>query len=928
MSTFAEPRLEQQGTSAVAVYAQKALEAFQQCLDKAAAVHPRDASLVDDLIGRFSIWASNARAFAPGRDSLDHRLREASEVRDAVTAVLETLEYKIQACIDLLQIPPNHVLEDNPLSPIDDQLARVLQETSDQITLLHKFLNSIRRASKEAHNLKVASGFRIKDDDGNDVEDFVHQLFVNYVKDRFPGVSDKVCQRLAQGMLLRRKTILYRRKRFGQVTIRPPEIPKQPVVTQPSARLVVKHSPLTAEVITATTASPSSQAPQSVTQTATTLSPERFKKAAAPSVISNVKSVAPDIHNDVDFPRPPPTMIKARFFSIKSRLEKELEAELRSIRGHQNLADPERLLTLSPHFLLAQQYRQEAQIYSATAKHHEVLDQEWNKLQKSTDITCPFCFLVLPSEEFTDERKWRRHVKDDIDPYVCLFEDCDSPVELFSHSRAWVRHMEEHAKRWYCKSKAHNDDFVSNSRDGYCQHIKDAHPEKFTPSQIEVLANRASRLPSPIFEKTCPLCGAEEVNGTMEEHVIGHMQSLALRSLPTFEDALENAGESGMVLSSLATTRAARSTIEQGWKSDTHSIGSPDWETDSETSSNSEDSVKEDMPHSSNSPISKYASWGGLRGYLSKYPNGINLNDKELVGDSGSQDLFNIRSKRWLGGKTSKQDDSLGFIEPGLLTGIGIGDQRGFEWGHIIEMVGTHADNDYDPILRHFALKRYPPKQVKIRLDPDCAICHAPALVACDCEAKGLKIAIKQAEGKVMGPIYHRVRQWMREKSEREVWQDYHARLYEQSGGREQDDNTGDIEGNDSFNWSAIPPAISSPLWREGLQRLPGVLEYFAGLAELSLPADENPSVANPPLVARLPSKAEVAKGPEALPSGSSSSRTPHPGIFGRGWKANIGRTRPPRVPNRELVAKAPSVSSSSSDSPPKSDSSLKATGD
>ena len=45
-----------------------------------------------------------------------------------------------------------------------------------------------------------------------------------------------------------------------------------------------------------------------------------------------------------------------------------------------------------------------------------------------------------------------------------------------------------------------------------------------------------------------------------------------------------------------------------------------------------------------------------------------------------------------------------------------------------------------------------------IRMDPDCAVCHGPATLGCDCEAKGLEVAIKQAEGRMMQAIYNDIR--------------------------------------------------------------------------------------------------------------------------------------------------------------------------
>lgn len=50
------------------------------------------------------------------------------------------------------------------------------------------------------------------------------------------------------------------------------------------------------------------------------------------------------------------------------------------------------------------------------------------------------------------------------------------------------------------------------------------------------------------------------------------------------------------------------------------------------------------------------------------------------------------------------------------------------------------------------------PRKPIIKMDPDCAICGAPAQAACDCEAKGLDMAIKQAEDRVMRSIYTDIR--------------------------------------------------------------------------------------------------------------------------------------------------------------------------
>lgn len=50
------------------------------------------------------------------------------------------------------------------------------------------------------------------------------------------------------------------------------------------------------------------------------------------------------------------------------------------------------------------------------------------------------------------------------------------------------------------------------------------------------------------------------------------------------------------------------------------------------------------------------------------------------------------------------------------------------------------------------------PRKIIIRMDPDCAICHAPATIGCECEARGLEIAVAQAEKRMMQSIYDDIR--------------------------------------------------------------------------------------------------------------------------------------------------------------------------
>lgn len=51
-------------------------------------------------------------------------------------------------------------------------------------------------------------------------------------------------------------------------------------------------------------------------------------------------------------------------------------------------------------------------------------------------------------------------------------------------------------------------------------------------------------------------------------------------------------------------------------------------------------------------------------------------------------------------------------------------------------------------------------------MDPDCAICSQPALAQCECEAKGLDIAVRQAEQRMMTSVFNDIRAWVRAHSQ------------------------------------------------------------------------------------------------------------------------------------------------------------------
>lgn len=144
--------------------------------------------------------------------------------------------------------------------------------------------------------------------------------------------------------------------------------------------------------------------------------------------------------------------------------------------------------------------------------------------------------IFLPPGENT-EQACRNHVKNDLDPYVCLFEDCEEAELLYNHSDKWLSHLHQHSKLWRCSSHRELGPFFT--REDYIRHIRETHNTNLSDIQLRVLAKKNARKAMKLFS-SCPMCGKDvtEVDGPLEDHITDHLISLALESLPSHQDEI------------------------------------------------------------------------------------------------------------------------------------------------------------------------------------------------------------------------------------------------------------------------------------------------------------------------------------------------------------------------------------------------------
>jgi len=337
--------------------------------------------------------------------------------------------------------------------------------------------------------------------------------------------------------------------------------------------------------------------------------------------------------------------------------------------------------------------------------------------------------------------------------------------------------------------------------------MKTTHTVKFTEAQLRILADKNARATVSLFP-ACPLCGAEEATETMEAHLVGHMRLLALKSLPSYEDNTAGA-EPTETETGTSSQPQSRSTIKN----------------DEEMGPNNPPPQFDDKGITSFPPptverniiSSGFEPWGGLHNYLA------------LLDTPSSPPKFPPPLSPSV--LDFSFDPSADFIDTTTLHEVPAEDWMRFEWGFIPE---TRSDPDNDPVLTAFkeAQGMQSGSTNLIKYDPVCAICFGPASILCNCEAKAVEIALRQAEEKVMGPTFDRAREWVRRHAENAIKTEAQSRV-------------ASLEDPSEHKSSEIPN--QKPPMEAAEQELSrqNVLRYYYSLVEYWLPHDDE--TAHPP---------------------------------------------------------------------------------
>lgn len=173
------------------------------------------------------------------------------------------------------------------------------------------------------------------------------------------------------------------------------------------------------------------------------------------------------------------------------------------------------------------------------------------------EFECPYCWIVCPAR-YGKGRAWRTHLLQDLQPYGCTYQDCESSHLLFRSRREWAEHEASHRKVWRCPE---HPTAVFHSQSGLEDHLRQTHLDSFPESQLVTIAKVGEATTIDLRER-CPICcaptDAKEI-GDLQSHIANHLERIATFALPhSMED--DSDGASG-VPSPGGTSRSSLSSV-------------------------------------------------------------------------------------------------------------------------------------------------------------------------------------------------------------------------------------------------------------------------------------------------------------------------------------------------------------------------------
>ncbi|KAF2126814.1 hypothetical protein P153DRAFT_70755 [Dothidotthia symphoricarpi CBS 119687] len=202
--------------------------------------------VVNDEVGRFRLWCGNIGAHRSGRSSLDHRLREASHIRDQVLELLRDLITVLQEATDIIT---GERVSWEDLSDSESDLSEDGHEPEQDrsTTELGQLVSNVAEINTCLMRLSMAIRNPAPHDQFNNSSqiDVAHyeSFDIEHVRGKFPDASEHLIDRLGKAISRRRQYLRYRQEHRERLAYDLEEQPQEiaikyrTTVTAPSTKI-------------------------------------------------------------------------------------------------------------------------------------------------------------------------------------------------------------------------------------------------------------------------------------------------------------------------------------------------------------------------------------------------------------------------------------------------------------------------------------------------------------------------------------------------------------------------------------------------------------------------------------------------------------------------------------------------------------------
>ncbi|KAF8457349.1 hypothetical protein BDZ91DRAFT_507809 [Kalaharituber pfeilii] len=390
-------------------------------------------AILTDQQGLFRVWAENVGAHREGKVSLDHRLREASHVRESVHELLSNLQTFLREAIGLLDPSQNEELDEFSDSEFEETVSGKSEEPSQKIGGNHEN-NDLHHVCSDISHV-ISSLFRISmliqnpatQDKGHklgkiDVSHFNHYE-MQRLKDRF-SIPEFLIDRLVRANLKRRQQFVYWKTHHEKIVgFDTKSALQQPVFAQEGLR--------EAEGDTSKTRGSASEAgTRQLSQTTATVfnDPRKTQDALALGKPERPRFLDPIAEYD--------------------RQSESGETHASSVASSSGTSAEGRSYVIpNP--------PKPFNNFTGTRQHFE----------------CPYCHRII---QIARRKNWKNHVLKDLQPYVCTFQACSEQDRMFTTTREWYMHeLQYHRREWVCDVDP--CEMVFTSAASFHTHLKDMH---------------------------------------------------------------------------------------------------------------------------------------------------------------------------------------------------------------------------------------------------------------------------------------------------------------------------------------------------------------------------------------------------------------------------------------------------------------------